>query len=583
MRVHDGFGGGAADAATSPRTVDPRPSEVEGRRRGLDRPAPSRLAAASAVVVPTIVLIVHASLYGAWIVDDAAITFSYARNMAAGSGPVVQAGVDPVEGYSNPAWLALHIAGTWLGLFDRGTWFGVPDYVAFPKTLALVLFVVTLVGCYRAARVITSKPALVTLVAGVAMAAIPSFVIWVVSGLENSLLVATAVGLAAVLAPAVVEGRLFTPRAAVWCGLLAALAALTRPDGLVYAGAYPLAALLAVERGGLRRAAGFVGLSTVAFAVPAGLYLVWRLTTFGAWLPNTAVAKSQGLPTVENLAPLAEFAMNLGWPFLLTVPVVAIAGIVWGSSARRGLLAIGVPFLLALVAFVVLEADWMGEYRFASPVWAVGALLGASSMARLYSVLAPRRWAVAVVAVAVVGGTASVFPEMQEDALEFTVEPTTSVCTVAEESGRMVNAYADLLGLREGSVFTADLGGSSLTSRLRVVDLAGLVDADIARLWADQDWAGFGDHVYERVRPTFIKGDDSYYFLEPGLGEDPRFARDYVEVAPSSEKTDYVRRDVVADPAQLTALRTLAETRLVPAAQQAASTPLATCGDRLVP
>lgn len=81
----------------------------------------------AAVAVPTAAFGAHATAYGRWIVDDAAITYAYARSIATGAGPVLQPGAEPVEGWSNPAWLGLLVLGRWAGLFDRGAWFAVPD------------------------------------------------------------------------------------------------------------------------------------------------------------------------------------------------------------------------------------------------------------------------------------------------------------------------------------------------------------------------------------------------------------------------------------------------------------------------
>src|SRR5262252_3083654 len=51
--------------------------------------------------------VVHVATYGSYIADDAAITFAYAKNLARGHGLVLNPGSDPVEGYSNFAWLLL--------------------------------------------------------------------------------------------------------------------------------------------------------------------------------------------------------------------------------------------------------------------------------------------------------------------------------------------------------------------------------------------------------------------------------------------------------------------------------------------
>ena len=84
----------------------------------------SRWAPVAAIGIPTLLVGLHALVYGRWIIDDAAITFAYVRSIANGLGPVLQPGAETVEGYSNPAWLALLLAvvagcsagyGGWLG------------------------------------------------------------------------------------------------------------------------------------------------------------------------------------------------------------------------------------------------------------------------------------------------------------------------------------------------------------------------------------------------------------------------------------------------------------------------------------
>jgi hypothetical protein len=196
--------------------------------RGGRPPRRGRVLPVLGVVAGTAVIGWQASRYGSWIEDDAAITFAYARSITEGLGPVVAGGTQPVEGFSNPTWLALLCVGRLLGLFDRGTLFGIPDYVLFPKALALLCCAGILVACHWIARDIVRRPWLVTLAVGVVLSWIPSFVIWCFSGLENSLYAMVVVWLAAVL-----FRRSSSPGAARTAGLLAAAAALSRPDGVI--------------------------------------------------------------------------------------------------------------------------------------------------------------------------------------------------------------------------------------------------------------------------------------------------------------------------------------------------------------
>lgn len=81
----------------------------------------------AAVVIPVAIFLAHASILGAWIVDDAGISFAYARSLATGHGLVAQAGEPPVEGFTNLLWVILLSGAMRLGLFDP---------VWIPKALA---------------------------------------------------------------------------------------------------------------------------------------------------------------------------------------------------------------------------------------------------------------------------------------------------------------------------------------------------------------------------------------------------------------------------------------------------------------
>jgi len=218
-------------------TVDDTPQESAARAR-------TWRSWAVAAAVPTALTGLHWTYYGQWIVDDAGLTFAYARSLATGAGPVLQPGAEPVEGYSNPAWLAVLTVGRWLGVFDQGTWFGMSDLVVFPKFAALVCCFGVFAAMFAIAAIVTARPVMVTLVAGSATAAVPSWAIWTTSGLENALFAFAVMAIAAVLARAVAAGTPLAVNTAVTTGVLAALAALTRPDGVAYAAAFPLAVVL---------------------------------------------------------------------------------------------------------------------------------------------------------------------------------------------------------------------------------------------------------------------------------------------------------------------------------------------------
>src|SRR5262245_31391743 len=52
----------------------------------------------------------------AFTIDDAGISYAYAKHLAEGDGPVAVVGGPWVEGYSNPLWVLLLIPLHWLGV-----------------------------------------------------------------------------------------------------------------------------------------------------------------------------------------------------------------------------------------------------------------------------------------------------------------------------------------------------------------------------------------------------------------------------------------------------------------------------------
>ncbi|ALG06187.1 hypothetical protein AOZ06_03940 [Kibdelosporangium phytohabitans] len=524
-----------------------------------------------AVVAGTGLLTWHASYYGSWLVDDAAITFAYARSFTEGLGPVVHPGAAQVEGYSNPAWLLLLALGRLFGVFDRGTLFGIPDYVVFPKAMAALCCAGILAACFTVARRVSTRPALITLLIGGALAAVPSFVVWCFSGLENPLFALAVVGLAALLFHAQLDFRLDTRKVAVLAGGLAALAALTRPDGLIYLLAYPAVLALCLRRG-LKLAL----VSFAAFAVPFGGYLIWRVLTFGILVPNTAVAKKQGFPLPTDLVRLDPVVLYVGTPM-----VAVFAGLVYLSLHRPqwfsgGFPALGVTWALSVLAYAALEPDWMAQFRFATPIWAMSALIGVIAAAKAVVNLGRRLVTIAVIAVATFTAGAG----FVGSAREFHDKPTFHMCQVAERYGRMVNQYADILGLEKAGLLAPDLGGLAMTTRLYVVDLAGLADATIAKYTREDDKAGLRDYIFDQVKPTFIVSH-GIWNGGTGVALDPRIERDYHPIYRHLEANDWVRKDAVTDLDKLAAVREYASQAVPVVDQRIQDLPRRSCGETL--
>ena len=542
---------------------DDRPRPVGPADAGARGPVPSRRGAIAVIAGFGVLLAafaLHLAAYGAWVVDDAGISMAYALNLAHGHGLVAQPGASPVEAFSDPLWVLLLAGFARVGILGRTYLFGVAGYVAVVKGLALafhgVVLACTGVAIRRILTVVRGRPpALGVFLAvwgatGLLLAANPSYVVWMGSGLENALFAAEVAAMAAVATVALpVPDR----RSLLGLGALAGAAALTRPDGIVYAGIVVVVALLA-DVPGIRRRAALAGWGLLAFAAVFGTYLAFRRAYFGAWIPNTAVAKAQQLPSIAELARLDTVVRAWGWPL---VAVAAVGGAVAcvrmvRCRNRDGLRVVtaGVALIGAgLAAFVVLPVDWMAELRFLTPVWPLLSAAAALGVAQLADLAESRSVRVAIaVTLALFAGL--VIPGWRERTQGFRASPTLPLCTVATRYGLHFDRLARVLEREPAatSVLLPDIGGVLLATDLRVVDLAGLADPTIARFVRDQASADLARYVLDDVRPTLvdIHGD---WVARSGLLRNPRFRADYVAVLGGE---DWVRRDAVAataDPA----------------------------------
>ncbi len=507
------------------------------------------------VAVPLVVFVVHSSLFWGWIVDDAGISFAYARNFADGNGLVSQPGFEPVEGYSNPLWVALQAPLMLVGLFDP---------VITPKLLSLALVGASFVVLYQTMALAAGAPGgrWAQVAPGLPLLLLSlntSFVVWTTSGLENPLFVLELCLLLYLSMRAVLGGELTGSRA-VALGLVAAAAALTRPDGVLLALAYPV---LVVGMCGLAWARARHLLSYVAgFAAPMAAFLAFRLAYFGELYPNTYYAK--GGVSIENLgakaSDLLDSVLGFSQPEVQwLVLAVVVAGVV---AIRRPALRVAGVFLACSAAGVLLlPPDWMRESRFCnlfvvSFYVAVGlqVLYLAEGSGRRVASLAMRGGLAATAVVLAVSAGWFV-----DRSVAFSEEPTVPMSEVKTYFGDRFEGYARLLGVEDPSLLTLDIGGLLYESDLRVYDLVGLTDKTIARTLQD-DQQAFHDYVLVELKPTFIH-THGVYAVYAALDRDPRFRVLYRPICegidPWVEKVwrfywysgDYVRWDVAPDDA----------------------------------
>jgi hypothetical protein len=441
---------------------------------------------------------------------------------------------------------------------------GLFDPVVTPKVLSLGLVGASFILLYQTLALATGSQGgrWLPLALGLPLLLLSlntSFVVWTTSGLENPLFV-LELSLMLYLCMRVVVGGELGLGIALALGVIAAAAALTRPDGVLLAIAFPA---LLLSRGLLsHERVGQLLAYVVGCVAPMAAFLVWRLLYFGELYPNTYYAK--GGVTTANLDAKANDLLDSVLGFgQQEVQWAVLAAVVAGVLLfRRPALRVAGVFLACTAAGVLLlPPDWMRENRFCS-LFVVSFYVVLTLEVLYLAQGASRRGA----GLAMAGGLAATAVVLVASAgwfidrsLAFSEEPTVPMSEVKHYFGDRFEGYARLLGVQDPSLLTLDIGGLVYDSDLKVYDLVGLTDKTIARTLQDDEQA-FHDYVLAELRPTFIH-THGLYAVYAALDDDPRFRKLYRPICEQTDPWvedvwhfywyagDYVRWDVAPDDA----------------------------------
>lgn len=334
----------------------------------LTAPAPQtrRQSVASAMAAGTAVVVFLVGVWAAWrfTIDDAYITWRYSQHLADGYGPVWNVGGDPVEGFTNFAWMAWHAGLAVLGL----------DLPTVAKITSMVVALATLAMLVRYA----GGRAGAVVAAGAYLLFLPTY-FHITSGLETAAFAAVLVR-ASVVGLRVLDYRPVRP----WePPLLLLLAGTLRPEGALAA-----APAVAVWLWHHRRSRE-VWLWTAAGAVLGAGYFAWRCSFYGRVLPNTFYAKFGNIAAGQDWIEVTTAAL---------LPLIVLTGslVLLRSTSRVGVL------LCATVTATYLpyavsgpSMDYLHRFAFhAYPLMCLGAGLAVTQVA-------PRRLAAGLGASAV--------------------------------------------------------------------------------------------------------------------------------------------------------------------------------------
>lgn len=442
----------------------------------------------------------HAIWIGA-VNDDAGIALAYARNFARGEGLRLTPLSPRVEAYSDPLWVLWLSVGYLLRIDGElfAQWSG-----AICAGAAVVL---TGLLPSRAQR---RAPRMIDAAAPVVLAFDTTYTYWAGAGLESG---AFALALAAAM--------LLLARGSLWSAVPAGLLAVLRPEGPLYVAAFAFGF-------GTRTRARAILLWVACAALPLLLWLAFRRSYYGQWLPNSYYAKRGW--DFGGLSYLSAWFLDDRWHWaLLAAPLGLLA-----RRTRRAALIAALACAAAVAFILFSRGDWMSEHRFAAHALPAAALAAGLVPMALRELLGERKinlgWLAAVALVALAGSTA------RARSLDRKQHPEVPLDYVADQ-GRWFRATATRLGLTRPRIAHFDLGGIALESGGEVIDLAGLADLYIGRVGYKSEKL-VRDYLFDEVKPELLNIHGPSHYLR----SDPRLSRNYTLAGSGLWGDNWVRK-----------------------------------------
>ena len=309
--------------------------------------SPRKFALVAALSAPWLGLLAYLAYISRFFVDDAFISFRYARNLLEGHGLVWNLG-ERVEGYSNFLWI-LELAAIWAVT-------GVPpENAARWLSVAYTIAALGAMAWWAWRLPGLRERGLIWWMALALLCSSATFALWTsAGGLETRQF--TFFVLLAIVALTAHRG---SRGGLAVASLSLALASLTRPEGPLIAaccfawwaiqeatsaGKEPLGGGVRAWALGVVRRMDWRGALWLAlpFALIVGAHFLWRFSYYGEWLPNTYYAKFVRPWWDVGLRYLAAAGLETGLYLLL--PLAA-----WGAWARwreRRDLAYALPLLI---------------------------------------------------------------------------------------------------------------------------------------------------------------------------------------------------------------------------------------------
>ena len=448
--------------------------------------------AVSVCVLACIAFVMLARGFWGYTLDDAYISFRYARNLVDGNGLVFNAGEYPrSEGITSPLWAVVLSAGIAVNINPLllAKWLSVMALFAAAAIVGVTVFK----AISGATKLSVGAARGFAIVAATSLVASPYMAVNSLSGMETLLAVAVY---AIFLLSALRTVELGTRRsAAVVTGVCAVAVPMLRPE-LALAVVVTLVSAFVLWRSS--RAS--VAVSIVTFVGLGVAYFFLRYSYYGLLLPLPFYIKQgeSGLPGWTDVVEFVKYAAPLGCLSAVTVFSAAYAlARKRGNPAVAALLAISVG-AVAQVGYYATIRHIMGfGFRYFMPVLVAFTITGAVGIGMLCARITTRTGLHAAVvagfaAALLVPSALALSPTEKLVAWYTEGRPLTDIAT------GMRNAGADSL-----SIAMNDCGVIPYVTRSRVLDLAGLNERNIA-LGESGDAHEVAIQEISRARPDLV-------------------------------------------------------------------------------
>lgn len=446
-------------------------------------------------------LLIWYPLISVYEIDDAYITYCYARNLSVGNGYSFNQG-EYVEGATSPLWTLL------LTMFSLA---GLPLPV-YARLLSSICGVIVTLLTVRISAKLNNRhhAAIVDFVPVVLLNVFPSLPYWTGSGMETSLY-------AMLLLFAVwtrIHARFF------WTAIILAILVLVRPEAPLTVAFFAIECFIEI-----RSFVSLIQLVLPAFCIFL-VQLALRFCYFGDLMPNTYYAKTGagiwdqfigGFYYNEQFVRtfLPSILPNTNWASLIEVPVFLAPAVFALSFSRYRI--VGLLIIANLAATTLEGGDWMPGWRF----WVSGLpllyLLVSDLAPRLVGSLAPRRlWTLIwplIVLLFFVFNILLIYIDR--------FSPRGAL-NPAKETQPVYSAVAKLLAdytPTNATVALMDVGRVAFESKRPAIDISGLTDKFIAH-----SNGGFLDKHYSVN--YILQRAPVYVFIRPQFSIDRRIATD---------------------------------------------------------